>query len=187
MKIKKYTEFILETAPIESYSNDLLTQLKIKIQKMFEFQKDEVDDSDDMTIKKAKLSSNDKNKPTFKEFGLNLESLELSTKSNSLTLKFSDDECAYTFFISVKAAEVANDIVKNSGDVPEDADDFRTEDIKKCRISFKKYSNDNVSEILGQIPERNVDPKEIDEEFIINLKLDVDDKYGEKEEFVIET
>lgn len=187
MIIKKYNEFILETAPIESYSNDLLMQLKLKIQKMFEFQKDEPEDDNDMTIKKAKMLSNDKSKPTFKEFGLNLESLELSTKNNSLTLKFSDDECAYTLYICVKPAEVANDIAKNNGEEHEDVEDFKTEDIKKCRISFKKYSNDNVSEILGQIPEKNVDPKEIDEEFIINLKLDIDDKYGDKEEFSIET
>lgn len=186
MRIIKYTEFILETAPIESYANDLLAQLKVKIQRMFDYQ-NKAEADDDMTIKKAKLSSKNKNKPTFEEYGLKVESLELSSKNNSLTLKFSDDECSYTLYLSVEASEVANDIADNNGDTPEDADDFKTEDIKKVRISFKKYSNDNVAEILGQIPERNVDPKEIDEEFIINLKLDVDEKYGDSEEFEIET
>lgn len=187
MRIIKYTEFILETAPIESYANDLLAQLKVKIQKMFDYQNQESTTDDDMTIQKARLSSKNKNKPTFEEYGLKVESLEMSTKNNSLTLKFSDDECSYTLYLTVEAAEVANDIADNNGEDPKEAEDFKTEDIKKIRISFKKYSNDNVAEILGQIPERNVDPKEIDEEFIINLKLDVDEKYGDNDEFEIET
>ena len=198
MKIIKYSDFILETAPIESYSNDLLAQLKARIQKMFEFEDSE--EEDEMTIRKAKLKSKeDNNKPTFKEFGLKIESLEVSNRPNSLTLKFSDDECSYTLFINIETSEVANDIAGISAAAPATPEaeqtpteepkstDFSSDDIKKCRISFKKYSNENVAEILGQIPEKNVDPKEIDEEFIINLKLEVDEKYGDKDEFEIET
>lgn len=185
MKIIKYTEFILEaTDTIENYSNSLLGVLKNKIDKMFEYESESEEGSEEMTVKKAKFSSNkDKNKPTFKEFGVRLDSSEISMKNTGLTVKFSDDENSYSIFIKVDTAEVAQDIAAFP---KEDDKDFSIEDIKKCHVTLKKYEI-NTFEIIGQL-DKNVDVKSLDEEYLINLKIELDDIFGDEEEkFEIET
>ena len=185
MKIIKYTEFILEaTDTIESYSNSLLGVLKNKIDKMFEYESEPEEGSEEMTVKKAKFSSNkDKNKPTFKEFGVRLDSSEISMRNTGLTVKFSDDENSYSIFIKVDTAEVAQDIAAFP---KEDNKDFSIEDIKKCHVTLKKYEI-NTFEIIGQL-DKNVDVKSLDEEYLINLKIELDDVFGDEEEkFEIET
>jgi hypothetical protein len=187
MKIVKYTEFIVETTDtIENYSNSLLGVLKNKIDKMFEYESEPEEGSEEeqMTIKKAKFASNkDKNKPTFKEFGVRLDSSEISNRNTCLTIKFSDDENSYSVFIKVDTAEVAQDIVAFP---KEDNKDFSIEDIKKCHVTLKKYNIDTF-EIVGQL-DKNVDVKSLDEEYLINLKIELDDMFGdEEEEFEIET
>ena len=48
-------------------------------------------------------------------------------------------------------------------------------------------SQDEIyDEVIGQIT-KNVDMKKIDEEFLIDLKIEMDDKFGDEEEFEIET
>ena len=72
--------------------------------------------------------------------------------------------------------------------IPEDKEkDFDPlEDIKNCYIKFKKYDLDTF-DILGQLS-KNVKIKDIDEDFIIDLKIEIDDKFDESEdEFEIET
>ena len=186
MKIIKYSDFINESiTTIESYSNSLLGVIKKRIDAMFQYQNDAEEGSEEekMTVKKAKLSSKkDQNKPTFKEFNLRLDSSEVSMKNNNLTVKFSDDENSYSLFIKIETSEVANDIAAFP---KEDGKDFSIDDIKKCKISFKK--NDiNTFEIIGQLEEKTVDPKGLDEEYLINLKIELDDRYGDKDEFEIE-
>lgn len=186
MKIIKYTEFIIESNDtIENYSNSLLGVLKSKIDKMFEFQSEpeEGSEQEQMTIKKAKFASiKDKSKPTFKEFGVRLDSSEISMKNTCLTVKFSDDENSYSIFVKVDTAEVAQDI---STFPKEDNKDFSIEDIKKCHVTLKKYDIDTF-EIVGQL-DKNVDVKSLDEEYLINFMIELDDKFGLKDEFEIET
>jgi hypothetical protein len=63
------------------------------------FDEEEVDEDEVMTLKKQKSSKN-KQKPTFKEFGMVLDSTEVSMKNkDSLTVKFSDDENTYNLYI----------------------------------------------------------------------------------------
>jgi hypothetical protein len=187
MKVIKYTEFILEASDtIENYSNSLLRLLKNRIDKMFEYESEPEEGSKEqqMTIKKAKFSSNkDKNKPTFKEFGVRLESSEVSNKNTCLTIKFSDDENSYSIFVKVDTAQVAQDIAEFP---KEDDKDFNIEDIKKCHLTLKKYNIDTF-EIVGQL-DKNVDVKSLDEEYLINLKIELDDMFeGDEEKFEIET
>jgi hypothetical protein len=54
-----------------------------------------------------------------------------------------------------------------------------------CYIKFKKYDLDTF-EVIGQIT-KNVKIKDIDEEFLVDLKIEMDDQFGEEEEFEIET
>lgn len=181
MKIRKFNEFIKEQMDglvdtVETNSEILLNVLKTRIEKMFG--EEEVDEDEVMTLQKAKQSSKNKEKPTFKEFGMKLDSAEVSMKDkNSLTVKFSDDENTYNLYIRIDIKEV----------LPEDdKDDFTIDDVKKCYIKFKKYDLDTF-EVIGQLA-KNVDPKEIDQEFLVNLKLEVDEMFGEgDDEFKIET
>ena len=65
-------------------------------------------------------------------------------------------------------------------------EDFEIDDIKKCYIKFKKYNLDTF-EIEGQLS-KNVDIDDIDENFLIELKLELDEKFdNSEEEFEIET
>ena len=63
---------------------------------------------------------------------------------------------------------------------------FNIKDIKKCDIKFKKYDLETF-EVLGQIT-KSIEVDTVDEEFIIELKIEIDDMFGdEDEEFKIET
>ena len=71
--------------------------------------------------------------------------------------------------------------------IPKDKEkNFDSDDIEQCYIKFKKYSLDNLTEIIGQIS-KNIDIKDIDEEFLIDLKIELDDKFGDSDDFEIET
>ena len=186
MKIIKYADFILEaTDTVENYSNSLLGVLKKRIDKMFEYQSEpeQGTEEDKMTVKKANITSKkEQSKPTFKEFGVRLDSSEISKKNSNLTVKFSDDENTYSIFIKIDTSEVANDIAAVTS---EEGKDFSIDDIKKCHITLKKYDI-NTFEVLGQL-DKNVEVKGLDEEYLINLKIELDDMFGEEEKLEIET
>lgn len=185
MKIIKFTEFIKEELindTPESYIEIVLKQLKKKIDKMFEFQENEEEPNDlehnQKSIRRAKEESKDKSKMSFKDLGVRIESSEISKYSkmyDNLTIKFSDDNSWYNLYISIDLKDA----------LPKDDEDFSYDDIKKCFIKFKKYDNE-TNDVVGQIT-KNVDIKEIDEEFLIDLKIEIDDKFGDEEEFEIET
>jgi len=163
-----------------SYVDSLLISMKKKIEKMFEENGADDKDESENDVKKAKLNKKrNGNSPTFKEFNLRLESCEVSTRSllnDTLTVKFSDDENWYNLLVSIN--------MKNA--IPKDkTKDFSVKDIKQCFIKFKKYDNE-TQEVIGQIT-RNTDPNTIDEEYIVNLKIELDDQFGDEEEFEIET
>jgi hypothetical protein len=95
---------------------------------------------------------------------------------DNLTVKFSDDDATYNLYIAIDLKEA----------LPKDATkDFSYKDIEKCYIKFKKYDLDTF-EVIGQIT-KNVEIKKIDEEFLIDLKIEMDDEFGDEEEFKIET
>jgi hypothetical protein len=179
MKIIKYGDFIkenLQDTP-ENYIAIVLNKLKRDIDKIFDYK----EESDDTVLKPEELKRVKSDKMTFKDLGVRLESSEVSKYSklyDSLSVKFSDDQNTYTLIIMIDIKEA----------IPEDKEkDFDPlEDVKKCYIKFKKYDLDTF-EILGQV-DKNVKIKDIDEDFIIDLKIEIDEKFGESEdEFEIET
>lgn len=185
MKIIKFTEFIKEELindTPESYIELALKQLKKKIDKMFEFQEYENPESEESeegkSIRKAKSQSKGKSM-TFKDLGVRLESSEISKYSkmyDNLTVKFSDPNSWYNLYIAIDLKDA----------LPKDANkDFSYDDIETCYIKFKKYDS-NTDDVVGQIT-KNVKIKDIDEEFLIDLKIEIDDKFGDEEEFEIET
>ena len=190
MKIRKYVDFLneeLNDTP-ESYVEIALKQIQKKIDKMFEFQENEdqpedqpmsEEDDNSKSVKRAKAESKDRSKMSLKDLGVRLESSEISKYSkmyDNLTVKFSDDNATYNLYIAIDLKEA----------LPKDATkDFSYKDIEKCYIKFKKYDLDTF-EVIGQIT-KNVEIKKIDEEFLIDLKIEMDDEFGDEEEFKIET
>jgi hypothetical protein len=185
MNIKKFSQFINEefNDTPETYIETTLQMIKKKIDKMFEYQeeREESEESQNKSVQAAKAEGKgQKESMTFKDLGLRLESSEISKYSkqyDNLTVKFSDDENTYNLFIMIELKEA----------MPKDPDkDFSTDDIEKCYIKFKKYNIDTF-DVIGQLA-KNAKIKDIDEEFLINLKIELDEKFGEEgEEFAIET
>jgi hypothetical protein len=181
MKVVKFLEFIKEEIMFdtpETYISTLLSNLKIKIDKMFDFEKVKPN-TGEKSISQAKADSKEKDKMSFKDLGLSLESSEISKYSklyDSLTVTFRDDNFMYTMIIMIDIKEA----------IPKDKEkDFTIDDIKNCFIKFKKYDLQNI-EIIGQIS-KNIKVKDINEEFIIDLKIELDDTFGDEEDFEIET
>jgi hypothetical protein len=178
MKIRKFVDFIneeLNDTP-ESYIEVALKQLQKKIGDMF---KDQVDLEDEKgkegnsSIMKAKGKGKSK-KLSFKDLGVQLESSEISKYSklyDSLTIKFSDANATYNMLLLIDLKDA----------MPKDpTKDFSFEDIESCFIKFKKYDLDTF-EVIGQMT-KNVKIKDIDENFLVELKIEIDDMFGDEEE-----
>ncbi len=182
MKIRKFIDFITEELndTPETYINSILMKLKRDIDKMFNFEVSDEPKKGEKSPEQAKKDFKDKSKLSFEDLGLKLESNEISKYSklyDSLTVKFSDEQNLYTLIIMIDLKKA----------LPTDPNkDFKLDDIKECYIKFKKYDI-NSFDIIGQIS-KNVEIKKIDEEFIIELKIELDDEFGtDEEEFEIET
>jgi hypothetical protein len=184
MKIRKFIDFIneeLNDTP-EAYIDIALKQIKKKVDRMFDEAEADVEGEEPKrkSIKQAKLDSEDRSKMTFKDLGVRLESSEISKYSkmyDNLTVKFSDDNATYNLLIMIDIKEA----------LPKDPEaDYSHEDIEKCYIKFKKYNIDTF-EVVGQLT-KNVVIKDIDEEFLVNLKIELDEMFGDEdeEEFKIE-
>lgn len=182
MKILKFKDFLLNEEVIhntpESYVATALTKIKSKIEKMFEDSEgssDDVQKMDDISNKERK----EKGEMSFKDMGVELQSCEISKYSkvyDNLKIKFSDQEGLYdvTFTIDLKDA------------VPtDDEKDFSDKDIKKCLVKFKKYDLDKFN-LIGETS-KTINIDDIDEDMLINMKIDTDVEFGnEEEEFDIE-
>lgn len=70
--------------------------------------------------------------------------------------------------------------------IPKDATkDFSPDDIEKCFIKFKKYDLDTL-DIVGEIT-KNIKIKKISEDFLVELKIEIDEEFGGEKELEIET
>lgn len=188
MKIRKFIEFVNEEVfndTPESYVDIALKQLKKKIDKMFEDAEaspegEEEEGSKNKSVKQAKADSKGDSGVTFKDLGVRLESSEISKYSkmyDNLVVKFSDDNSTYNLLLMIDIKDA----------IPKDAEqDFSYEDIEKCYIKFKKYDIETF-DVVGQLT-KTVVIKDINEEFLVNLKIELDDMFGDedKEEFEIE-
>jgi hypothetical protein len=180
MKIIKFNNFNrlnedLNDTP-EQYIKGALIKIKNKLEKMFE-----APESDQNKIQNYSQKQEEESKTSLYKSGLEIESLELSRYSRTLDnvkLKFSDDEFLYDLMVAIDLKEA----------LPKNGKQFNTDDIKKCFIKFKKYDKHEPGEVLGEITD-NVNIDEINEDFLISLKLKLDEESGEssEEEFKIET
>jgi len=155
MRLKRFIDFKINEGEEffenpEEYINDKLSDLKTKIDKYFDSSPKE--DAEDLS--------------SFKKIGLKIESSEISKYSklyDSLQIKFSDEKNFYSLYIMIQLENALKD--KQS-----------TDDIEECYVKFKKYDK-NSSDMIGKLA-KNVKIKDIDKDFIISLKSELDSKVG---------
>lgn len=172
MKIFKYIEFLLEGNTPEDYITLSLDKIRKRLEEAFgqEGQEDNV----------KKMSD-------FQKYDLQLIEIEKPSNYNysrrNLTIKFMDSEQnQYKFTVTMNV----EDAVKK----PDSQEDFQTSDIKKCSVTFFKYGRDEEDKLdTEQLPSRSIDPESIDADFLIKLKVDLDEGKdpNQEEEFKIET
>ena len=180
-KIYKYSEFLKENMADtpEQYIVNVLTKLKTKIEKMFSH--DTVENGEVKRFGELKSKERmDSGAMTFKDLGIELQSLELSKYSkmyDNIKLIFSDSESRYDVSFTIDLKDAVNKDTEK---------DFSDDEIDKCFVKFKKYDADNFS-LVGQLT-KTVKIKDVDEDLIIGLKIDLDKEYGvDEEEFEIQT
>lgn len=181
MKLYKYNQFInenLQDTP-EEYIKTSLLLIKTKIERMFE-----KSEGGEVGLEAARERGEKKAKEgdqmSLKDLNVKLESSEISTFSSlndNIVIKFTDDQFLYdlTIFIPLE-----NGISKDK------TKDFSSDDIKECSVKFKKYDIETL-DLIGQIGPKKVKIDEIGEDFIVSLKIELDDKFGEEEKLEIET
>lgn len=168
MKIKRFYKFIkesVEEVDTDGISTELLNTIKVRIDSMFS-EKDESDEDEGVS-------------ENLSDLGLELISSEISTANklrDRLEVKYQDEAFEYHLFITLNIEDIGDDIKGI-----EDAD---FEDVDRCRIKMKKYDK-NTYEIMGQLT-KNIEIKELTQDYIIELKVEIDEKYEEREEFSIE-
>lgn len=180
MKIVKFTDYIKEgfdDTP-ESLAELALKGIEKKILEMFPEEEEEESDDELISFSQAKDRGEKKEKAakkiTFADYGTQLADHKISRLSSSLTCRLDDGESSYTliFFIDIKDA------------IPTDPEkDFTVEDIENCKVKIKKYNSAGMIE--NELPKKKIKISDIDEDLLIELKIEVD---GENtEELSIET
>ena len=171
MKIIKFREFNKINENIhdkpEEYVKMALSKIKTKIEKMFS---DEVHAED---IEKFRDRKDKKEGASLADYGVELQSIELSKYSktlDSVKVIYSDDEARYDLIISIDLKDAVS---------TEEDKDFSEEDIKQCYIKFKKYDITDFN-LIGELS-KTIKISEIDEDFLISLKIDLDKEYGDEE------
>jgi hypothetical protein len=182
MKVIKFVDFIKENVSDtpEEYIKMTLIKMKRKIEGFFDSREESNDDVSTMSdaMDRGREKSNRDSDISFKDLGLKLESSEISKYSSlydNLVVKFSDPEFMYNLYITIPIPEALGD---GEGDMS-------TDKIKNCFIKFKKYSVDNF-DLIGQIT-KNVELKKVDEDYLVQLKIELDDEFDQKEDIGIET
>ncbi len=181
IKILKYSEYITENSEFETPESNIfssLTMIKNKIEKIFN-QTDGNNIESPNTIEKANRKK--EGDLTLIELGIKLESLEISKYSkqlDNLKIIFIDDKYRYDLIISIELKYVVDLMNK---------EEFDIDKIEDCICKFKKYDISGNVSLIGSIIKK-VKINEIDEDQLISLKIEIDEKFGDtdKEEFEIE-
>ncbi len=174
----------------EVYINNALNKLKTNIESLFDDQEEVVDFKNPETaigpdvVDRSEREKKPNENMTLKDMGAKLESSDViksSSTHKSIAIKFSDEESYYSLYVKVSLAEVIKLI--------DDGEELTDESVQSAYVKMKKISLENYEE-LGTV-NRNVMLADIDEKFIIELKLELDGESAvgeeEEEDFAIET
>lgn len=172
--IKKFKEFLLENLSVtpESLVEQRLKEIESKLKNMFQF--DKIENGEIQRFGEKEKSS------VFKNLNLELQSLELSKYSKSydnVKLKFSDEEFLYDFTFTIDLKDAVP---------PEGEEDFTAEKIENCHVKFKKYSQAENFDKIGEL-QKTVKIDDISEDLLSEILAELEDKSPEEEEFKIET
>lgn len=161
----------------ESYIKDALVKLKRKVETFFDEEQDSLDDdmSDPNDIigpegfddRSQRDKTSKKEKLTLKEMGAKLESSDIGNGSKthkSMTIKFSVGDYYYSMHVRVS--------LKEAIDLIDKGEELSDESIQKSFIKMKKISLDDFEELASN--NQNVMLGNIDEKFIIGMKIDLD-------------
>lgn len=169
MKIQKFREYlVLEGNTPEDYMRSVLNTIKTKLDPVFDGEK--VKTLKDFKNANLQLLNNPE-----------VDNFPITTRA--LKYKFTDDgNSVYELVFTINLKDAIN---------PKPDEDFKPSEIKKVHVSFKKYTSEGSSlNIVGELMDRTVNPEEINPDFLIKLKLDLDEgktEAEEAEEFKIET
>jgi hypothetical protein len=175
MIIYKYIDFIKEGLqdPPEEWIKNTLLKVKKSIEDIFnkgesieEYNPDNVESLSN-AIERGKNLDKDK---SLTDLGVELTDIELSKYSaeyDSLKVIFTDGENRYDLYITIPL-KLAIESKKNDNSY----------DIKDCFIKFKKYNFD--MELSGSIPPKKVKISDINEDFFIELKIELDSDSDEE-------
>ena len=180
MKIVKYTDYIKEgfAETPESLAEMALVKIKEKILAMFPEEQQEESEDEVISFSQARERGERKEKAkkkiTFADYGTRLVDTEISRTASTLSCKLDDGENWYSLIFFIELTDA----------VPKDpAADFGVEDIEKCRVKMKRYNS--ADQKVGETTRKTMKIDDIDEEELVNLKIEVDGE--ETEELGIET
>jgi hypothetical protein len=173
LRYKQLNEDVNDTP--ENYVIQSLQKIKGKIDKIFS----STAEVEQGKIKRFDGEAKKDQDMTLGDLGMQLQSSELSKYSKThknVKFKFTDNDFIYDLMISIA--------LKNA--IPKPDKEFSHKDIKKCFVVFKKYTIDDF-QLIGQIS-KNVKVEDVNEDFLIKIKLELDDEFSDdKEEFEIVT
>ena len=184
MKIQKFYEFIKENLgeSPEEYISNALLKLQTKVKNMFGGEEDT--EKVDSFAEREKSLKKKEGKMSLKDMGLTLATCEISKYSFTRdNLKIKYSDDKFIYDLALFFD--LKDAINNNEE--EDFDDTK---IKKVYIKFKKYKNDDAVELIGEIT-KTIDVDKFDEDYLIKLTLDFDKEYGgedgtENDEFAIQ-
>lgn len=192
-KVYKYSEYIKENTgenmnlQAQSYVESALKKLKERLESMFDYEKkqEEIPEKEEKVKNFDEVQDEERRKEgklSFMDMGVNLESLELSKYSknyDNVKLIFSDENFRYDLTFTINLADAVS---KNN------KEDFSADKIENCQILFKKYDRDNFELKIGPC-NKTAKLKDINEEFLINLKIEFEKEFEnpDEKEFEIET
>lgn len=167
MKISKFLDYIRENIndTAEDFVEQALRGIRDKIQQMFPEEEQEESEDEVISFAQARQKGKEKEdaakKLTFQDYGTILVDADLSRQAATLTITLEEAESWYKiyFMIDIKQA------------VPTPDKDFSVDDIKDCRVKFVRYNNGDK---IDREVSKTVPMKDIDEELLVELKIEVD-------------
>ncbi len=170
MNIIKFAQYITEDVVNDSPEDvirQVLMSVKRKVDKMFAT---EADDNEIIRYgENVDKERRAKGGMSLVDLGLELESSEMTRYSklnDSVKFIFSDEEHRYDLIV----------IIDLKSAISEEEDKLiNMDDIDECTIKFKKYTE---NELIGQF-NKTVKVKDINEELLIELKIELDEMVGD--------
>jgi hypothetical protein len=181
MDIKKFSEYLKEDniydTP-ENYIEQALESILSKIKEMIPEEGEEAESEDEViSFTKAREKGDEKERQqkelSFKDYGSRITNSEISRKNSTLEITIEEGDITYMIFVIIDIKE----------GMPQDkTKDFSADDVKRCMVKMKKY--DFGGKQIGSPVSKNIDIKDFDENFLIDMKLQIDG--DEKEDIGIE-